>query len=100
MPKLESKFQKELKAELKELFPGCKIHKMDCQDCQGVPDLLILYKKHWALLEVKRSEKAPHRPNQDYYVNLYDKMSFAKFIYPENKERILHELQKAFRVRR
>lgn len=100
MAKLESKFQKDLKKELKEMFPGCKIHKMDCQDCQGVPDLLILYKKHWALLECKRAEKAKHQPNQDYYIDIYNKMSFASFIYPENKERILHELQQAFGIRR
>lgn len=100
MSKRESKFERETVKELKNMFPGCRIHKMDCQDCQGVPDRLILYKKHWALLEFKRYKDAHHQPNQDYYIDIYNKMSYAAFIYPENKEKILYELQQAFRVRR
>lgn len=99
MAKFESSFQKNLKKELKKIFPGCRIHKMDCTDCQGVPDLLILYKKKWALLECKRERTASKRANQEYWVDFYNNMSFARFIYPENKEEILHELQQAFGVR-
>lgn len=95
---LETDFQGQLKKELKELFPGCIITKNDSAYIQGIPDLLILYKDKWAALEVKRHKKAIHRPNQDYYVNLMDQMSFARFIYPENKEEVLHELQQAFRA--
>ena len=95
---LERDFQGQLKKELKELFPGCIITKNDSAYIQGIPDLLILYKDKWAALEVKKYEKASHRPNQDYYVNLMDQMSFARFIYPENKEEVLHELQQAFRA--
>lgn len=95
---LERDFQGQLKKELKELFPGCIITKNDSAYIQGIPDILILYKDKWAALEVKKYEKASHRPNQDYYVNLMDQMSFARFIYPENKEEVLHELQQAFRA--
>ena len=65
-----------------------------------MPDLLILYTNKWAALEVKKSEKATHQPNQDYYISKMDEMSFASFICPENKEVILNELQSAFGVRR
>lgn len=92
--KLESGFQDKLRDELKELFPGCMIFKMDQR--QGIPDLLILYKNMWATLENKKSIKATKRPNQDYYVDLMNGMSFSRFIYPENKEQVLEELKKFF----
>ena len=41
--KLESEFQHNLKKELKELLPGCMILKLDPNDTQGIPDLVILY---------------------------------------------------------
>ena len=88
--RLESGFQDRLRDELKELFPGCMIFKMD--QIQGIPDLLILYRNKWAALENKRSANAPKRPNQEYYVDLMDEMSFASFIYPENKDQVLDEL--------
>lgn len=97
MGKLESKFQAELKKELKTLFPGCIVTKLDSGDIQGIPDLLILFKDKWATLECKKSAKASHRPNQDYYVDLMNKMSFSRFIYPENKEDTLNELIQIFR---
>ena len=92
--RLESGFQDKLRDELKNLFPGCMIFKMD--QIQGIPDLLILYKNMWASLECKKSARAKRRPNQEYYVGLMNEMSFSRFIYPENKEEILNDLQKAF----
>lgn len=88
--RLESGFQDKLRDELKELFPGCMIFKMD--QIQGIPDLLILYENKWASLECKKSASASRRPNQEYYVDLMDKMSFSSFIYPENKNAVLDEL--------
>lgn len=92
----ESKFQADLKKELKKMFPGCIVTKLDSSDIQGIPDLLILYKDKWATLENKRSAKASRRPNQDYYVEKMNDMSFSRFIYPENKEDVLNELRKTF----
>ena len=92
----ESKFQASLKKEIKEMFPGCIVTKLDSSDIQGIPDLLILYKDKWATLENKRNANASHRPNQDYYVNKKNEMSFSRFIYPENKEEILNELRRSF----
>lgn len=88
--RLESGFQDKLREELKELFPGCLIFKMD--QIQGIPDLLILYGRKWASLECKKSVRASRRPNQEYYVDLMDEMSFSSFIYPENKDAVLDEL--------
>lgn len=96
----ESKFQADLKKELKQRFPGCIVTKLDSSDIQGIPDLLILYKDMWATLENKRSEDAPKRPNQEYYVNKMNEMSFSRFIFPENKEEVLEELEDKFNTTR
>ena len=96
----ESEFQSELIKELKEEFPGCVVLKNDPNYIQGIPDLIVLFRDKWAVLEVKKNQDAPHQPNQDYYISLMNEMSFARFIYPENKEEILNELQRSFRTRR
>ena len=93
MTKLERDFQAKLIKELRVIFKGCIIIKNDPNYIQGIPDLLILYNDRWAALEVKKSEHASHRPKQEYYVDLMNEMSFASFIYPENKEEVLYELQ-------
>ena len=90
-------FQAKLKKELKEMFPDSIITKLDSGDIQGIPDLLILYKDKWATLENKRNAKATKQPNQEYYVEKMNEMSFSKFIYPENKDIVLDELKKYFR---
>ena len=92
----ENDYQKGLKKKLKSMFPGCLVAKMDSSDIQGIPDLLVLYENKWAVLEVKKDATASHRPNQDYYVAKLNKMSFSRFIYPENEEEVLDELYKTF----
>lgn len=94
--KKESEFQRNLRKELKETFPGCIVTKLDSGDIQGIPDLAIFYKDKWATLENKRSPKAKHQPNQDYYVEKMNEMSFSRFINPENKDEVLTELKKKF----
>lgn len=96
--KLESGFQDKLKDTLKAMFPGCMVLKQDAY--QGIPDLLILYEDKWASLECKKSEKAKRQPNQEHYVKKMNEMSFSRFICPENKEEVLHELQQTFKSRR
>lgn len=98
--KRESEFQKSLIKEIKEIFSGCYIFKLDPSRYQGIPDLLILYKNKWATLECKKSNSAAKRPNQDYHVEAMNKMSFSSFISPETKEEVLNGLCKAFRVKR
>ena len=98
--KLESKFQAELIAELEDLLPGCVILKNDPDYLQGIPDLTVFYNDKWAWLECKRSAKAEHQPNQDYYIELGNTMGYAAFVYPENKERVLYEVQRALKLGR
>lgn len=97
--KLERDFQASLIKELKQMFDGCMVMKLDSSYIQGIPDLLVLYKNKWATLECKKSSRAKKRPNQEHYVGLMDSMSFSRFISPENKEEVLHDLQQAFESR-
>lgn len=92
----ENKFKTKLISELETMFPGCMVIHLDATEIQGIPDLLVLYKDKWAALEGKTTKKANVQPNQPYYVNKMDSMSFSRFIYPENKEEVLHELQRSF----
>lgn len=93
---LEKNFQKKLIKEIKCKFPGCIVLKNDASYLQGIPDLLVLHNNHWGALECKKNSKASHRPNQDYYVNKMNDMSFASFIGPENKEDVLNAMERSF----
>lgn len=97
---LESRFQGNLIKKIKSLIPGVIVLKNDAGYIQGFPDILILGKNKWAALECKKSANAKHRPNQDYYVDRLSKFGYAAFIYPENEEEILNELQQALLARR
>ena len=94
--KRESQFQSDLIKELKRRYPGCVILKNDPLYLQGFPDLTVFYGDKWAVLECKRTEKESHQPNQDYYVEHLNDMSFSAFIFPENKDEILCELDEWF----
>lgn len=91
----ESNFQHNLICDIKRMFPGCIVMKNDPNYIQGIPDILILYNNKWASLECKKNKDSKHRPNQDYYVNRMMEMSYSSFVYPENKEQVLNELQHA-----
>jgi hypothetical protein len=95
---LENKYQTQLIQKLRKMFPGCFILKNDSAYRQGIPDILILYKDRWAMLEVKRSSRAGVSPNQEYYIDLFSSMSFATFISPEIENEVLDDLQHAFSV--
>ena len=97
---LESQFQSKLIKEIKDRFPGCIVLKNDAGYLQGVPDLLVLHNDNWAALECKKTAKAKHQPNQDYYVGKMNEMSYASFICPENKKEVLNELEHALKSSR
>ena len=94
----EKDFQSNLIEELKVRFPGAIVVKNDSKYMQGIPDLTIFYNSRWATLEVKKSGTAKVQPNQEYYVNIMRQMSYSAFIYPENKEEILNEMERALRA--
>ena len=79
------------------MLPGSIVIKTDPTYNQGFPDLLIFYGDRWAALECKCSKNAKHRPNQDYHIERLNAMSFAAFVYPENKEEVLDALFKTLR---
>lgn len=94
---LESKFQAKLIKELKDIFEGCIVMKNDSSYIQGIPDLLVLYKNKWASLECKKNANAKKRPNQEYYVDRMNEMSYSRFICPENKDEVINELKDIFK---
>lgn len=94
---LESEFQKKLIDKLRDMFPGCVVLKNDSGYRQGIPDLTVLYRDRWAMLEVKASANAPVRPNQPHYVEWAAMNSFGAFIYPSNEQEVLSALQEALR---
>lgn len=92
----ESEFQAGLIKEIKARFPGAMVLKNDPNYIQGIPDLIVLYNDKWAMLECKRTSNSSKRPNQEYYINKFGKMSFASFVSPDNKEEVLNELEQSF----
>lgn len=96
MSKLENEYQAQLIAKIKALLPGCFILKNDTGYLQGIPDLTVLYKKSWAVLEVKRKANAKRQPNQPYYIKKLSEIGFAAFINPSNETEVLGALQQSF----
>jgi hypothetical protein len=92
----ESQYQAELTERILTILPGCMVIPNNPKEIQGIPDRLVLYGPYWAMLEVKKSENEPFRPNQEWYLETFNRMSFAACIYPENEEEVLDALQSAF----
>jgi hypothetical protein len=100
---LESAFQAKLIKRIEKMFPGCMVLKNDTGYKQGIPDLTILHGNRWAVLECKRkrpTKESDFEPNQEWYIEQLDNMSFSACIYPENMEEVLDDLQSAFTPRR
>ena len=100
MSKLESKFQKEFIDEVKVRYPGCVALKNDSSYIQGFPDWTILYEDKWAVLEMKKERGARKQPNQEYYVNKLNAMSYSGFVFPENKDEVFEDLDRLFKQKR
>jgi hypothetical protein len=98
--KSETVYRRYLINKLKDMFPGCVILKNDPSELQGVPDILVLFKHMWAMLEIKLSSVASKQPNQDYYIEEFGRMSYASFINPQNEDEVLNDLQLTFGVSR
>lgn len=98
MARREREYQPGLIKRIERLLPDAYVRKIDIQ--QGWPDLLILAPNFWALLEVKRDEPTSaddFEPNQEWWIEEFDEMSFSACIYPQNEGEVLHALKLAFR---
>lgn len=92
----EAEYQSRIINKVREMMPTCVVLKNDSSYMPGIPDLLILYRDRWAMLEVKLHPISRRQANQEYYVDYFDAMSFAAFICPEHEEAVLYDLQCTF----
>ena len=90
--KPETLYRGELVKRIERILPDCTVFRLDPTQLQGAPDLLILFEDKWAMLEVKMEESSEQQPNQDYYVNKFNEMSFAAFIHPTIESEVLSDL--------
>ncbi|QJD49656.1 endonuclease [Gordonia phage Secretariat] len=98
----ESAYQAGLIRKLRKLFPDSIIMKNDSGFIQGIPDLTILHEDKWATLEVKAKRPTSDQafePNQEWYIEKMNSMSFSACVYPENEKDVLRGLQQAFASR-
>jgi hypothetical protein len=96
----ERNFQAAVIRSLREIFPGAIVLKNDASYLQGVPDVLVLHDDRWGALECKVDQGASFQPNQEYYVEKMNDMSFAAVIHPGNKDKVFDALQRTFGTRR
>lgn len=90
----ERDFQQKLIKDIKNEFPHSIVKKNDSGHIQGIPDLSVDIGPYSLHLEVKKSSKAPFRPNQKHFIEHYNSHGgFARAIYPENKKDILNEMK-------
>lgn len=93
MARLESQYRTALTKRIQKRWPDCVILPVDPLRQQGILDIIILFRRTWAMLEIKRASNSSRRPNQPYFVDRFNQMSYAAFICPENEEEVLDELQ-------
>lgn len=97
----ERDYQKGLIQRIHSLLPRSVVLKNDPNYMQGIPDLVVFNGDRYAMLEVKTGPKAPHQPNQDYYVEWFDSQGvFSAFVYPENEEEILDAMERSLQPSR
>ncbi len=96
----ENAFQAKIIKRLRRTYPEALILKNDSSYLQGVPDLLVLIEDAWFALEVKASPRSARQPNQEYYVERMNQMSFAAFIFPENETDVFDAIQRSLQARR
>jgi hypothetical protein len=99
MNRLESEFQSLLIKEIEKRFPDSMVLVKPGYYIQGFPDLLVLHRNGWALLECKRKRPTStddFEPNQEWYLEELGRFGFTAVIYPENREEILDEIQRSY----
>lgn len=96
---LESAFERRLVRELQDRYPGAVVLKNNPNYIQGFPDRLLLVEDFWAAFDAKRERGSNRQPNQAYYIDKLDRMSFGMFVYPENEVEFLTRLDQAIERR-
>lgn len=98
----ERDYQAKLIKKLRRLYPDCIILKNDSGYMQGIPDLTVLHEDKWVALEVKVREPGSDsfEPNQEWFLEKMNSMSFAACIFPENEKDVLRGIQQTFSSRR
>lgn len=96
--RVEASYRSELIRRIQRRWPRCVILPTNPQRRQGICDIVILFDRCWAMLEIKREPNARRRPNQEFYVDQFNGMSFAAFIYPEIEDEVLDDLQSTLGV--
>lgn len=97
---LEREYQTQVVRSILTAFPGAVVLKNDPTYLQGIPDWTVLYADRWAALEIKQSGRSRKQPNQDYYIDKLNFMSYAAFMYPENEGEVFDALQHTLVTRR
>jgi hypothetical protein len=95
----ESEFKSKLYKEIRERFPGSEVLPNDANHLQGIPDATVYFPNgRYFMLEGKRSSTSSKRVNQDYYVDKSSLSNNAMFVNPDNKEEVLSELERRYRL--
>lgn len=91
----ETEFQAELKKKIKKAVPGSVVLKNSPNDILGIPDLTVLGPNgKYAILECKRASDSNIQALQDYYVDKFNKASYAIFVNPANEKEVIEDLKK------
>lgn len=92
----ECQYQRRIIRRIYREYPEVVVVRTNPQLQQGIPDLIVLSRRNWVALELKRSRTARHRPNQSYWLDRLGLIGFARFLYPENEQEVFNEIQTLF----
>lgn len=91
----ENEFQMKLKKKIKKAVPGSVVLKNSPNDILGIPDLTVLGPNgKYAILECKRASDSNIQALQDYYVEKFNKSSYATFVSPANQKEVIEDLKR------
>ena len=94
---LESKFKKEAKQRIRERCPNVDLDFVNTKPFnRSMPDTFVVGPWSWAALEFKRAEGATQQANQDYHIKRLNRKGYATFVFPENLEEVLNDLERIF----
>lgn len=93
---LEKDFQKAFIRQIKIILPNSIAIKNDANYLQGFPDWTVIDGPRVYVFEAKAFKNANRQPNQEYYINTINNAGgFARFVYPENMQEVLDEIQRS-----